>query len=399
MIFRAKYLMPNSRVIIENGAVVIHGAQIVDLGRYPTIQKTHPSPTRDLGESVILPGLVNAHTHLDLTNHRGLVARTARFTDWLLQLMGHRQEDSAWVNRAIRDGVEMSLASGTTTVGDILGFGGSAKTLKDAPIRKVVFFETTGFSPERTELGIARIDENLAASPPDSLFTPATSPHAPYSTSARLYRHCLAKGLHLCTHLSETRAEIEFLATGAGAFAELLETLQISMEEWTAPGASPVQYMNGLGVLASQPLLAHCNYLSDSDIRLLAESGTSVVFCPRSHHYFYHTDHPIERLLESNVNLAIGTDSLASNWSLSMLDELKFLARTQPQIPPETLIDLVTINGARGLRLDRVGKLEVGWQADMIAVEIADDGRPVIEQILDASARNLLTVVAGKNCY
>jgi cytosine/adenosine deaminase-related metal-dependent hydrolase len=82
-----------------------------------------------------------------------------------------------------------------------------------------------------------------------------------------------------------------------------------------------------------------------------------------------------------------------------MLDELKFLARTQPQIPPETLIDLVTINGARGLRLDRVGKLEVGWQADMIAVEIADDGRPVIEQILDPSARNLLTVVAGKNCY
>lgn len=404
MILRAKYLMADSRLIIENGAVVIHESEIVDVGQYSTIRNTGASPVRDLGEALILPGLVNAHTHLELTHHRGLVQRTARFTDWLLQITHNPPQDRAWVDRAIRQGVEMSLAGGTTTVGDIHGFGQSTQRLKDSPIRKVVFFETTGFSPERSQLGVQRINEHLENAPePDSRFSPAVSPHAPYSTSAELYRHCLqiaqSHGLHICTHLSETQAEIEFLASGTGTFAELLDTLHIPMEDWTPPGLTPVQYMRDLGVLEAGPLLAHCNYLADRDIQALAESEASVVFCPRSHHYFYHTNHPIERLLAGGVNLAIGTDSLASNWSLSMLDELKFLGQNYDRLPPETLIDLVTINGAKGLRLDGVGKLAKGWQADLIAIRIADDGRPVIEQILDESAKNLLTVVGGKICY
>ncbi|MBI1927602.1 amidohydrolase family protein [Candidatus Poribacteria bacterium] len=408
MLLRAKYLMPNSSVIIENGAVAIHGSEIVDVGPYAVLRSDATAPVHDLGEAVLLPGLVNAHTHLELTNHRDLVERTARFTDWLLQLIG-KPQDKAWVDQAIQRGIQMCLAGGATTVGDIHGFaqmlGGSlALPLKDSPLRKVVFFETMGFSPERSQLGISRINGRLEAAPAtDSLFTPAVSPHAPYSTSATLYRHCLeisqARGLHLCTHLSETQEEIEFLASGTGAFAELLNTLHIPMEGWTPPGVTPVQYLKNLGVLAAQPLFPHCNYLTDGDIRLLAEGGASVAFCPRSHHYFYHTDHPIERLLEAGVNVAIGTDSLASNWSLSMHDELRFLARTHGHIPPETLIDLVTINGAKGLRLNQVGRLEKGWQADVIAVGIANNGGPVIEQILDESAQNLLTVVAGKICY
>jgi cytosine/adenosine deaminase-related metal-dependent hydrolase len=157
--------------------------------------------------------------------------------------------------------------------------------------------------------------------------------------------------------------------------------------------------MKALGVLATRPLLAHCNYLTDEDIQTLAESGASVVFCPRSHHYFYHTDHPLERLLAAGVNVAIGTDSLASNWSLAMLDELRFLGKAWDCLPPETLLDLVTINGARGLRLRHIGKLEKGWLADFIAIELRNSRQPIIEQILDESACNLLTVVGGKICY
>ncbi|MFB3042296.1 MAG: amidohydrolase family protein [Candidatus Poribacteria bacterium] len=404
MILRAKYLIPNSEHIIENGAIEIRGSEIVDIGTYSTLRRNNATTVCDFGEAVILPGLVNAHIHLELTNHHDLIERTERFTDWILQLVQYRRDDQAWVDRAVNDGISMSLAGGTTAVGDIHGFKRVAQTLKNSPLRKVVFFETMGFSTERAQLGIERIDSNLAsASPPSPLFTPAVSPHAPNSTSAMLYRHCLAivqsRGLHFCTHLSETPEEIEFLATGTGAFADLLNTLQISMEGWTPPGVSPVQYISDLGVLKARPLLAHCNYLTDQDIQILAESGSSVVFCPRAHHYFNHTDHPIERLLEAGVNVAVGTDSLASNWSLSMLDELKFLAQTQPSILPETVIDLATINGAKGLRLNRVGKLEKGWQADMIAVRIANDGSPLIEQILDESSQNLLTVVAGKICY
>lgn len=404
MIFRAKYLLRNSRQVIENGAIAIHGSEIVDIGRYPTLRRTEAGPIRDLGESAILPGLVNSHTHLELTNHGAFVDRTAQLTNWLLQIVRNQRWDKAWVDCAIQRGVEMSLAGGTTTVGDIHGSGQSAHTLKDAPIRKVVFFETTGFSPERSQIGTQRIDAHLESAPePDSLFTVGVSPHAPYSTAASLYRHCLelalSRGLPLCTHLSETQAEIEFLVSGTNAFADLLTTLQIPMDDWTPPNRTPVQHMKALGVLAARPLLAHCNYLTDEDIQTLAESGASVVFCPRSHHYFYHTDHPLKRLLAAGINVAIGTDSLASNWSLSMLDELRFLRKAWDCLPPETLLDMVTINGTRGLQLRRIGKLEKGWQADFIAIELRDSGQPVIEQILDESASNLLTVVGGKICY
>ena len=157
--------------------------------------------------------------------------------------------------------------------------------------------------------------------------------------------------------------------------------------------------MGTLGILQRSSVLVHCNYLTDADVTTLAESGASVVFCPRSHHYFYHTDHPAVQLAERGINVAIGTDSLASNWSLSLLDELKFLACTQPCLSPETLFDMVTCNGTKALGLAQVGRLEKGWQADIIAVKIPNDGRPPIEQILDSSSENLLTVVGGKICY
>ena len=398
MILRAKYVMPNSRTIIENGAVAIQGSKIVDVGLYPTIRSSGTSPIHDLGEAVLLPGLVNAHTHLDLTGCADSVQRTPKFTDWIFQIVGKRTPST--VQPSICEGVQQSLAGGATTVGDIDGTGESMQSLRDTPIRKVVFFEVLGFSGERAAMGVARLAAYLGASlAPDSLLTAALSPHAPYSTSADIYRQCVGSGLSVCTHIAETKEELEFLSSGTGAFVGYLEAFGISTAGWHPPQATPMQYMETLGVLRRNSLLAHCNYLTDADVTTLAESGASVVFCPRSHHYFYHTDHPVMRLAEKGINVAIGTDSLASNWSLSLLDELKFLACTQPCICPETLFDMVTYNGAKALGLAQVGRLEKGWQADIIAVKIPNDGRPPIEQILDSSSENLLTVVGGKVCY
>ena len=398
MILRAKYVMPNSHTVIENGAVAIQGSQIVDVGLYPTVRSSGTSPTHDLGEAVLIPGLVNAHTHLDLTGSADSIQRTPKFTDWIFQIVGKRNPST--VEPSVREGVQQSLAGGATTVGDIDGTGASAQILQDTPIRKVVFFEVLGFSGERAAMGLTRLATYLGTSlAPDSLLTPALSPHAPYSTSADIYRQCVASGLSVCTHIAETKEELEFLSNGTGAFLDYLEAFGISTAGWRAPQLTPVQYMETLGVLQKDSVLVHCNYLTDVDITLMADSGASVVFCPRSHHYFYHTDHPILRLLDKRINVAIGTDSLASNWSLSLLDELKFLARTQPCIRPETLFDMVTCNGVKALGLAQVGRLEKDWQADSIAVKIPNDGRPAIEQILDSSSENLLTVVGGKICY
>jgi cytosine/adenosine deaminase-related metal-dependent hydrolase len=398
MILRAKYVMPNSCTIIENGAVAIQGSKIVDVGLYPTVRDSSAPPIHDLGEAVLMPGLVNTHTHLDLTSIADSIQRVPKFTDWIFQIVGKRTPST--VQPSICEGVQQSLAGGATTVGDIDGTGESMQSLRDTPIRKVVFFEVLGFSGEHAAMGLARLAAYLGASlAPDSLLTAALSPHAPYSTSAEIYRQCVASGLSVCTHIAETKGELEFLSSGTGAFLDYLEAFGISTAEWVPPQRTPVQYMETLGVLREDSLLVHCNYLTDADVELLAESGASVVFCPRSHHYFYHTDHPVMRLVEKGINVAIGTDSLASNWSLSLLDELKFLARTQPCIRPETLFDMVTYNGAKALGLEEVGRLEKDWQADIIAVQIPNDGRPPIEQILDSSSENLLTVVGGKVCY
>ena len=398
MLLRAKYVMPNSRTIIENGALAIEGSKIVDVGLYPTVRDSGASPIHDLGEAVLMPGLVNAHTHLDLTSSADSIQRTPKFTDWVFQIVGKRNPST--VEPSVREGVQQSLAGGVTTVGDIDGTGGSMQILQDTPIRKVVFFEVLGFSGDSNATGLARLATYLGAPPvSDSLLTAALSPHAPYSTSAEIYRQCVTSGLSICTHIAETKEELEFLSSGTGAFVGYLEAFGISTAEWIPPQLTPVQYMETLGVLRKNTVLAHCNYLTDADVTMLAESGVSVVFCPRSHHYFYHTDHPIEQLVERGINVAIGTDSLASNWSLGLLDELKFLARTQRCIRPETLFDMVTCNGAKALGLAQVGRLEKNWQADVIAVQIPNDGRSAIEQILDSSSENLLTVVGGQVCY
>ncbi len=398
MILRAKYVMPDSRTIIENGAVAIQGAEIVDVGPYPMIRHSAAPPIHDLGEAILTPGLVNAHTHLDLTSSADSVQRVPKFTDWVFQIVGKRNPST--IEPSIREGVQQSLAGGVTTVGDIDGTGGSVQVLRGTPIRKVVFFEVLGFSGEHAAAGLARLTAYLDSAPvPDSLLTPALSPHAPYSTSADIYRQCVASGLSVCTHIAETKEELEFLSDGTGAFVDYLEAFGISTAGWHPPQATPMQYMETLGVLDKNSLLAHCNYLTDADVTILAKSGASVVFCPRSHHYFYHTDHPILQLVERGINVAIGTDSLASNWSLSLLDELKFLAHIQPSIRPEMLLDLVTCNGATALGLERVGRLDKGWQADIIAVQVPNDGRPIIERIFDSTSENLLTVVGGKICY
>ena len=398
MILRAKYVMPDSHTIIENGAIAIQGSKIVEIGPYPTIRNSGTSPTHDLGEAVLTPGLVNAHTHLDLTSSADSVQRTPKFTDWIFQIVGKRTPLT--VEPSVREGVKQSLAGGATTVGDIDGTGESVRVLRDTPIRKVVFLEVLGFSGERAAMGAARLATYLGSPPaPNSLLASALSPHAPYSTSAEIYRQCVTSGLSVCTHIAETREELEFLASGTGAFLDYLEAFGISTAEWVPPQLTPTEYMATLGILRKNSLLVHCNYLTETDVTTLAESGASVVFCPRSHHYFYHTDHPVVQLIESGINVAIGTDSLASNWSLSLLDELKFLARTQPCIRPETLFDMVTCNGAAALGLTQVGRLEKDWQADIIAVKIPNDSRPAIEQILDGSSENLLTVVGGKICY
>ncbi|UJS22284.1 MAG: amidohydrolase family protein [Candidatus Brocadia sp.] len=431
---RAKYLIPEPERCIENGAVAVEDARIHRVGTFDEI-KTLPDVDAiiDLGNAVILPGLINIHTHLDLTHLHNRIKPTSNFTHWVFQLLGARiRWKEADYTASIEKGIRCSVEAGTTTVADIANTEYSFSVLRKSPLRKVVFKEVIDLNPDHAEDVLAKAQSELAGfgydgavpvginDPPVSpgkpgddageirgrhdLFCVGLSPHAPYSVSKELYRlvaqFARQKGLPLCTHIAETRDEIEFLTKGAGNFPTFLRQLRAMPPDWQPPGLTPIHYLKETGILENHPLLIHCNYITDAEISLIRSSGASVAFCPRSHRFFGHTNHPLPRLLGCGVNVGLGTDSLASNDTLSILDEMKFLF-LHDAISPKTLISMATINGAKALGWElRVGRIREGFEADLCGIRLPDgDTRGVYGQLFDAGSKNIFTMISGVVCY
>ncbi|MBI4008017.1 MAG: amidohydrolase family protein [Planctomycetes bacterium] len=427
-ILRAKYLLPVPEKAIENGALAIKESKIVAVGKYPDIHRDPPMagcPVIDLGESVILPGLINSHTHLELTSLHGTIKPTKSFTNWIMKVVRARLSwGEGKLNNSVQNGITMSMESGTTTLADISTTGHAFQKLKCSPLRKTIFHEVIDFNPSTAETTAQGAREKITGFPCDNLLTIGISPHAPYTVSEELYRKCLELSRELnipiCTHIAETKDEIEFLVRGSGSLASLLRAQNMLDESASGghpPGLLPVEYLNNVGFLkkgrggVTSPLLIHCNYLSDKEISIIKESGASVVFCPRSHKFFGHENHPFRELLSKGVNVALGTDSLASNSSLSILDEMRFLYEHHPDLKPQQILSMTTINGAMALGLeDKVGRLEEGFEADITVIDVQGSNPPhppfvkggnggIYERLFGQASRNILTIVAGQVCY
>jgi cytosine/adenosine deaminase-related metal-dependent hydrolase len=370
----------------------------------------------DLGDVALLPGLVNAHTHLELSYLSGRVPFEETFAGWIGRLISERRRcsDDASRSASIRSGVEQSLAAGVTTVGDI-GYGPwQTDALSASPIRSVAFAEVLGIGTAATG-ALHRADEMegalriyAARAAMDALRDPlhvGISPHAPYSTSAEVYRRCVARakehGWRITTHLAETREEIEFLRDGKGPLRELLDSRGILPAGWTPPGCSPVEFAESVGLLEMSPLLAHVNYVTDEEITRLARHDCHVAYCPRTHRFFGHEPHRFREMLDRGINVCVATDSLASNPSLSVLEELQFLRREHPDVSPQTLLEMGTIRGARALGLERVtGSIALGKQADLVALRMtARTPQDAIEEILAGETSVHSVYVAGRRVW
>ncbi|HHT9130470.1 MAG TPA: amidohydrolase family protein, partial [Candidatus Brocadiaceae bacterium] len=378
IIIRAKYLIPNPEDYIENGAVAIKGTRIHRVGRFAEV-KILPDIGKiiDLGNAVILPGLINTHTHLDLTNLHRRIKPTNNFTHWIFQLLAARTrwKDEKYIS-SIEKGIKLSVEAGTTTIADIANTSHSFSALKKSPLRKIVYKEIIDLDPSHAKDVMEKIQWELSTITTDDLFRIGLSPHAPYSVSRELYRAVsqLARetNMPVCTHIAETEDEIEFLEKGTGNFPILLRQIRAMNNNWQPPGLSPIKYLNETGLLGNHPLLIHCNYITDDEITLIKSSGASVAFCPRSHHFFSHTNHPVQRLLDAGISVGLGTDSLASNDTLSILDEMKFLFHHYP-ILPKALLFMATLNGAKSLGLElQVGRIKEGFEADLCGIRLPD---------------------------
>lgn len=403
IILKARYVFSAPDKVIDNGVVVINEDKISTVVAFEELSQKQKSKVVDFANAVILPGLVNAHTHLEFTNLHGLAAADSKLISWIEKLIRAKLKwNKPDYISSTENGIQQSLESGTTTVADITNSGYSIDVLHNSPIRKAVFSEVISFDPSKAISTIETAKENFNDFNQDDLFRYGLSPHAPYTASFELYKECSRiNDLLLCTHVAETIEEVNFLTDGKGAFIDLLNRFGMLYDSWEPMGLRPVEYLGKTGILRNRPLLIHCNYISDDEISLIQREGSSVVYCPRSHRYFGHKEHPFKKLLDKKVNVAIGTDSLASNNSLSVLDEMKFIYDNVPDIDPKTIVSMGTTNGAIALRLgDKIGRLVKGSYADISIIALpANHNGDVYNGLLSDDSENIFTTVSGTICY
>jgi aminodeoxyfutalosine deaminase len=378
VILRARIVLPVGRAPIENGAVVISGNRIVAVGAWPEIAAQFSEPAVDLGAAILLPGLVNAHCHLDYTEMIGLPP-PRYFSDWIKSLLvlkagaSYTDYAKAWLN-----GATMLTRTGTTTVADIEAV---PELLPDVwnstPLRVASFLEMTGVKSGRSTEDIL----GEASVKVESLKTQrglvGLSPHALYSTSPALLeksaRLAREKKWRLTTHVAESSEEFEMYTRRRGNMFDWLERQRDTSD---CGRGTPIAQVERCGLLGENFLAVHANYLEPADIAALARSGSSVVHCPRSHAYFKHQRFCYEELTSAGVNVCLGTDSLASvavaprsKPELNLFTEMRHFAAAHPAVAPAKIIAMATRNGARALGWQgRVGELSAGCLADIIAV-------------------------------
>lgn len=401
MLYRARFACTPDRPVIENAVLEVRDGQVVAFG--PARERAGADEI-DLGDVLLLPGLINAHTHLELSCLRSEVPFNGCFAEWvetlLRRLPVRESEDKA--RASIRAGIEESLESGVTTVADI-GYGArQIAELSSSPLRAICFLETMG-TGSKCDAAIHDLDMAAKQTEPDPPnWWAGLSPHAPYSTDERLYGRAILRarerGWPICTHLAETREEEEFLRQGSGPLRALLSSRGLIGATFEAAGCGPIEWAERVGLLEAGAVLVHVNYATDRELEMIAGSDCSVVFCPRAHRFFGHTAHRFAAMMALGINVCLGTDSLASNDSLSILDEWRFLHGEHPELEFGVLLKMSTSCAARALGIeDFVGGLERGRLADFITIPVrSSSGEGALREVLESDSGPLAVYISGK---
>ncbi len=380
LLLRARAVLPVSRTPISNGAILIAGNRIADVGRWRDLAQAERDETIDLGDTILLPGLINAHCHLDYTDMAGQFSPPKIFSDWLKLITtakGHWNKSdyaTSWMN-----GAQMLLRTGTTTVGDVEAMPELLPEVWNlGSLRVLSFLEMIGITGRRKPEAIVREALDKIDSLDVGRCCAGLSPHAPYSTLPELLRLGAAaareRGLRICMHVAESAKEFEMFVHGRG---EMYDWLRRSTRDMSDCGlGSPVRHLARYGVLGENLLAIHLNCLAKGDTVLLAKHKVHVIHCPRSHEYFRHARFPLRRLLRAGINVCLGTDSLASviktrreTVELNMFEEMQSLASRETSLPPKRILQMATVNGARALGMrGRIGELSPASFADVIAI-------------------------------
>ena len=457
IIYSARWMLPIISSPITNGAIAIDGSQIIAVGpKAEVVARCFDAETLDFGEAAILPGFVNAHSHLELTVMRGFLEDVAPdFFGWLRRLTRTRlamNDDDLRVSATC--GAIEAARAGITCVGDSSSVAvQTMKALGGVGLRGVVYQESFGPDPKLVTENVAKLRDQVAAARgfENGLVRAGVSPHAPYTVGApqleMISRMAIDGKLPLMVHAAESEAEKLLLLEGRGPFSEGLRKRGI---EWSAPGISSVAYLAQHGILGTKPLLAHCINVDDADLEVIKNSGAGIAHCPKSNAKLGHGRAPFAKFISNGINVGLGSDSVASNNTCDVLEEARFatllarlpadgtpavrgglpLATASPAfrggllpatasdtdrplhdssshvISAEQALFAATLGGARALGLDnQIGALAEGMQADITIVRLNGPHQrpvhnPVDTLIFSSSGRDVaLTMVAGKEIY
>ena len=370
---------------ISNGAIAIAEDKIADVGGWAEVRSRNSGDVIDLGESMLLPGLINAHCHLDYTDLRGAIPPPASFAAWVRAINARkaawREEDYL---RSIANGIAEAAEFGTTTIANLEAIPSLIPKVAGAAMRMQWFAELIDvrgpISPEALAVDLA--------------------PHAPYTASAELYRRTAAltrehAGL-ATTHLAESREEMAMFRDARGPLFDFMKEIGRPMND--CGGRTPLDVILDADVLDEHWLVAHLNELSGEDfVRLARAPKFHIVHCPRSHAYFGHSPFQLHKLRELGFNICVGTDSLASNEDLSLLAELRQLRRNEPLLAARELIEMVTTRAAAALHRERaIGRIAPGYLADLIAIPFTGKADDAFENAVEFTGKTEWRMVNGE---
>lgn len=401
MIIRARVVVPMVGEPIENGAVAITGKDIAGVGRFSEVRASHGGDVLDLGEQVLLPGLINAHCHLDYTLLRGQISPQESFTDWIRAINASKAALSAedYVG-SIETGLAEAQKFGTTALLNLEAFPELLPRISRPRLRAWWCAEMIDV---REQVPVRQVSETLHdwfESHPKWLGGFGLAPHAPFTASMELFLAAseISRRYHvpITTHLAESREEMQMFQDASGPLYDFLKGIGRPMDD--CGGKTPLSFL-----LQSQPvderwIVAHLNELTETDLALLAGAKKfQIAHCPRSHTFLGHAPFELRKLRKLGFNICLGTDSLASNSSLSLFAEMRELLRKEPWMSPGEVLAMATTNAARAIgQEDSLGKIRPGFRADLIALPSVTNGTGVVDSAVAFDEAVQWTMVNGE---
>ena len=387
MIIRSSIVVPMVGEPIDNGAIAIAGNVIAGVGRFEEVKACHGGDVLDLGEQILLPGLINAHCHLDYTLLRGQIPPQKTFTDWIRAI---NERKAALSEEDYIASIDAGLAEvqefGTTTLLNLEAF---PELLPRMPRPLLRAWWCAEMIDIRERVPVHKVSENLHdwfGAHPEWLGGFGLAPHAPFTASAQLFSAASEisqkHNLPLTTHVAESHEEMQMFRDASGPLFDFLKNIERQMDD--CGGNTPLSVLMQRQVLDERWIIAHLNELTEDDFKLLARAKRfHIAHCPRSHTFFGHTPFELRKLRTLGFNICLGTDSLASNSSLNLFSEMRELLRKEPWISPREVLTMATVNGAHAIgQTDSLGKISPGYRADLIAIPSAETGKGVFDAIV-----------------